>query len=124
MLVFNTIDEETYSSLESKSIIPIRDSEDHYFQERIKVPNKGLTIRNVILNIGISVGTNACGLLRNIEVERQTQQAVESDTYHMEDRIYMEDQQFFNSFKCKHVKYCEQRSHLPIVMQTKVNVRD
>lgn len=122
MLIFNTIDDETYSSLESKSITPIRDSKDYCFQERIKVPNKGLTIRNVILNTGISVGTNACGLLRNVEVGGHIQQAVESDTYHMEDRVYMENQQFFISLKCKHIKYCEQRSHLPIVTQTKVNV--
>lgn len=121
MLIFNTIDDETYSSLESKSITPIRYSKDYCFQERIKAPNKGLTVQNVTI-VGILTGTNACGLLRYVEVGGQIQQAVESDTYHMEDRVYMRDQQFLSSFKCKHIKYCEQRSHLPIVEHTKVNV--
>ena len=123
--MYNAMNEETHSGLMTKISTRTQYSEDRYIQERIMVPNKGMTIGDVIFNRGILVGTNAHELLRNVEVEGYTQQAVESETYHVEGVVSKEDQQFFSHFKnYKQTKNCEQRSHLSIVEHTKRNVRN
>ena len=118
MLISNTVDEETYGSLKAKSVTLTRNNNDYCFQERIRVPHKGLTGWDVIFIKGILTGTNACNVIGGHPL-----QAVDSETCYMEGKVYMGGQQFPSLFKqCRHIKNCEQRSHLPIVEHTKVNV--